>query len=200
MITPHVLTRIEQFAGMHTPTTSDKGVTLSRQVKLALFDPVRYARMLNTLEMYKDRFVVQNIVNAIQANSVLKSMVLDAAYISNTYQHWTEPKYDLECSAKIDYMNATGIVDVRLTSCTTPQEFALQCYLYKYHRHAAFIMDGLNRGNYIVLGVNKKKYNTFTLNLSQTPWLAEGRAEYEELIDKLLLMNELDRDRILENI
>jgi hypothetical protein len=199
MITPHVLTRIENFNGIHTPTTSDKGVTLSKQVKLALFNPVQYARMLNTPEVYKERFVVANITNALQSNSVLKNMQ-STLFISNSYQHWTEPKYDLECSAKVDYMNNTGIIDIRLTSCTTPQEFALQCFSYKYHRHAAFVSDGLIKGNYIVLGVNKKKYNTFTLNISQTPWIAEGRAEYEELIDKLLLMNELDRDRILENI
>lgn len=205
MITPHILTRIEQYAGIVTPSTSDKGVSLNKQVKLALLNPVQYARLLNTDEFYKDRFIVANIVNAVLANPVVKNMIFDIKHIENSYQHWTEPKYDLACSAKVDYMNATGIVDIRLTSCTNLSEFALQCYSYKYHRTAAFVSDGLNKGNYIIIGVNKKKYNTFTVNMhtimgndGKSSWITEGRAEYEELIDKLLCMDEVTRDQILE--
>lgn len=201
MITPHVLTRIEQYAGVITPSTSDKGISLIKQVKMYLFNIVQYSRMLNTPEFHKERFIVANIASAVLSHPlIVKLKTSKGVYFENSYQHWTEPKYDLACSAKVDYMDATGIIDIRLTSCTTLQEFALQCYSYKYQRTAAFVSEGLKKPNYIIIGINKKKYNTFTVNLSQTPWLLEGHNDYEELIDKLLLMDEVTRDQVLETM
>lgn len=203
MITPHVLTRIEQYTGIVTPTTSDKGVSLIRQVKMCLFNVVKYNRMLNTPEFYKERFVVNHIANAILGHPLVIKIKMGPV-TENSYQHWTEPKYDLECSAKVDYMDATGIIDIRLTSCSTLSEFILQCIAYKYHRTAAFVCNGLNKPNYIIIGVNKKKYQTFTVNMKQLACtdgsapIDQGYADYEELIDKFLCLDEVTRDQILE--
>jgi len=197
MITPHVLTRIEQYTGIATPTTSTKGISLIKQVKIYLFNRMQYAKLLNTEEFYVNRFIVSNVVSSILENPFVKNM-RSGNHIENAYQHWTESRYDLECSCKVDYMNNTGIIDIRLTSCATLSEFITQCHAYKYNRHAAFVSDGLNKSNYIVVGVNKKKFNTFTVNLSMTGLIQEGRTEYEEIIDKFLCLDEVQRDSILE--
>lgn len=194
MITPHILTRIEQYTGTVIPTTSDKGISLIKQVKMLLFNPQQYVKLLNTSDFYANRFLCDNIVHVIQNHPLIKNVPL----LENSYQHWTEPRYDLACSSKIDYLSNTGIIDIRLTSCTTLSEFILQCYAYKYNRVAAFVSDGLQKENYIIIGINKKKYKTFTINFKDSEPIAEGRTDYEELIDKLLLFDEITRDAILE--
>ncbi len=204
MITPRILTRIEQFTGIESAKTSEQGASLHKQVRMALFTPDKYVQMLNISEFYNNRFIVDNIVHKIESLPVVQEMK-KSLHFGNVYRSWNEPRYDLECGAMIDFINQSTIIEIRLTSCTTPAEFAIQCDSYKYHRTAAFVIDGLKRGNYIIIGVNKKKYNTFTVNINNDSyfngyeWLSEGRAEYEELIDKFLLMDEVQRDSIILN-
>lgn len=199
MITPHTLTRIERYTGIESPESSKDSISLLRFVKLGLFNESQLNRLLNIPDVASKKFVIAGIVNAIETNPVFSSMRAIPVSISNSFRNWIEPKYDLQCSTKIDLMDASGIIDIRLTSCKTLEEFIVQCYAYKYHRTAAFVCDGLHKKNYIIIGVNKKTFKTFTFNISKhEDYIAEGRNEYEELIDKFLLMNEVDKDRILQ--
>lgn len=189
LITPSTLLAIERISGYEQPFNgSENTLSLLKQVKLKLFTPERYIQLLQNEDVKKNRFIVENICKSILNHSLVKTSNLTKGLFYN----WNEPRYDIPCSARIDFIINETIIDIHLTSCTTPSEFVLECYARKYYRHAAFVADGLNKANYVIVGVNKKKYNTFTVNALN--WHAEGRQEYEDLIDKYICMPEEQRD------
>jgi hypothetical protein len=194
VIYPNTLARIYEVLGHLTPF-GRVSAGLLYEVKMKLFEPIIYDSLFKEGgEFHKNRFIVDNICKAIMS-WVIKS--LKQPYVTNTKMNWDDARYYISCQHRLDFFSASGIIDLRLTRCRTHDEFLIDIRSRKYHRTAAFVSDGLNKVNYIILGVNKKKYNTFTINMANYPDLmAEGRQEYEDLIDSYLLMSLEDKAKV----
>ena len=89
-----------------------------------------------------DHDEVLALARAVRSSPQAKPLLTDPSGESEKEIAWVDGETGLACKARLDWVCAQGIVDLKTTRDASPDGFARECARYGYHRQAAFYSDG----------------------------------------------------------
>lgn len=82
------------------------------------------------------------LARAVRSSSQARPLLADPTGEAEKEIAWVDGETGIPCKARLDWVCAQGIVDLKTTRDASPDGFARECARYGYHRQAAFYVDG----------------------------------------------------------
>ena len=82
------------------------------------------------------------MAKALKAHAMTRELLADGE--PEVCLVWDNPEFGVRCKARLDYLLAPAIADVKSSRDIERFSFSRSCGLYGYHRQAAFYTDGAN--------------------------------------------------------
>jgi hypothetical protein len=134
---------------------------------------------------YEGASQIERIGNAIFSHP-LASQLLTLGEAEQSF-FWIDPKTELECKARPDYLRHDGIcVDIKTCEDARFKPFQKAIYSYRYHVQGAFFMDGIFQAtgmqcsDFVLIAVEKDPpYGIMVYTLDSLS-IDIGRLEYQD--------------------
>lgn len=195
---------------LSTPRADSPAMRLGRARHARILEPERYAdevavwageRRGNAWLAFKEACAgreiltvseaeeVEAIATAVYAHPTAASLLTGGA--AERVVTWTDAATGLDCKARLDYLRADAIVDLKTTKDASPRTFGRNAYTYGYHSQVAFYADGLGgetstvpRRCYLIAVESEAPHAVAVYEVGEDA-LAVGRREYRRLLTQL---------------
>lgn len=156
----------------------------------------------SALNSHREILTAKMNENAVAVSRAVRASGMAAPYVTNgkaevtlRWEHVSPAvpgfeQYRLDCKARLDFVNALGIADLKTTKDASPTGFARECARYEYHVQAAWYVDGYEamtglRVPYVLVAVEPAAPHVVQVYRVPDELLNEGRARYRQLLDTL---------------